>query len=192
MFYLGSVWALTGRRFDRRAVASVVLAVAAIAVTQVLQARTMTFAFLPIVLGLVAALTLGFYSAATDEKWSFEPWTMTLVVEVVTAIGVTIFVAIKKSDLVVSLPTFGYLAIIGGVSNGLGFALFLASNRLSAELGGQWKGTWLMTMCLVPVIQVIFLPIMGMEVSPLNWVGVGLVSLALIFYRFGGKKAEAA
>lgn len=191
-FYLVIVWLLTGRKFELRSIFSIGLSIAAITITQLLQARELSFALMPVLLGLVAAFSQGLYTAATDEKWStFDPWVMTFVVEIVTSIGVTILVLFRGSDLTVSSTTLFYLAVIGALSNGVGFWAFLASNRLSAQISEFWKSTWLVAMCLVPVVQVIFLPLVGIEVSYYNWIGMILVVGALFIHRFGAKPAEA-
>lgn len=136
-----------------------------------------------LVLGLIAAATQGFYSAATD-KWQFDPWIMTLVVEVVTAIGVSFLVIARGSFVIPTAETFAYLAVIGAISNGIGFWAFLAGSQLSAK-NMQSKTTWLIGMCFVPFMQVFLVVIMGAEkVSLWKWTGVAVIGVSLLLNRF--------
>lgn len=184
-FYMFWAWLLNGRKFTRAAVLSIALSICAIAITQILASseKDIAFAASPIILGLVAAASQGFYSAVTDEKVSYDPWVMTFIVEVVTAIGVSVVVAVRQSSLNVSTESLLYLSVIGVLSNGIGFWAFLASSKLSAQLGPFWKNIWLVSMCLVPVMQVVFLPFGGVKVSPYNIFGVIIVVVAMLFYR---------
>jgi drug/metabolite transporter, DME family len=190
-FYLVAVRLLTGRRFGKLSILSVLLSIAAIAVTQILQAKGLAIALAPVLLGLLAAGTQGLFSAGTDEKWKYDPWVMTLIIEIVTAVGVTVLVVLRGSDVSVGGSALFYLAVIGAISNGIGFWAFLASNKLSAQISEFWKSTWLVAMCLVPVVQVVFLPLVGIPVSPYNWVGLGLVVAALMLHRFGGRASPS-
>jgi len=170
--------------------ASVALAATAVGITCFLKHSSgVTLAVPAIALGLIAAATQGFYSAATD-RWRYDPWVMTLVVEAVTAVGVTILVAIRGSFVVPTPTALFYLGVIGAISNGVGFWAFLAGSQKSGRLGMTAKSTWLIGMCLVPFAQVLLLPILGAEeVSPWKWVGISLITVSFLIHKLGNLKA---
>lgn len=186
--YMVAAFALTRRKFSRGAVIAIGTAIAAVAVVQCLDASSVNLALVPVLLGLVAAGTQGFYSAAS-ERWEYEPLTMTFVVEVVTAVGVSFYVLVMQEPLKAAADQLFYLAIIGAISNGLGFWAFLAGNQMSGKMQG-WKTPWLIAMCLVPVVQVVFLPLVGIEVSQYNWIGVAVVATALLIYRLSERNLK--
>jgi drug/metabolite transporter (DMT)-like permease len=140
-----------------------------------------TFSFAPVIfLGLFAAMTQGFYSAATD-RWEYDPWVMTFVIEAVTCIGVTVMVIYNGGFSWPSWSALGYLSIVGAVSNGLGFWAFLSGSQVSGKLGLQQKTTWLVGMCLIPFAQVLIALATGLTVKPIHWWGIGIVVAALLF-----------
>ncbi|NMC35077.1 MAG: DMT family transporter, partial [Veillonellaceae bacterium] len=125
-------------------------------------------------LGLIAAVTQGFYTAATD-RWKYDVWVMTFVIEAVTAIGVTIMVLYQGTFVVPSMQTFLYLAAIGAISNGLGFVAFLKGSQLSGECDLKHKGTWMIGMCTIPFAQALIALITGIAVKPSQWIGLAFI-----------------
>ncbi|MFH1895903.1 MAG: DMT family transporter [bacterium] len=174
---------------------SVIFAATAVGVTCFFESRVgVGLSLMALSLGTVAAVTQGFYSSATD-RWKYDPWTMTFVVELVTAVGVTLFVVARGSFIFPDLQSLAYLTVIGAISNGIGFWAFLAGSQSSGNAGMNAKCTWLIGMCLVPFAQVILLPILGVEqISVWKWVGVALVASSLAAHRIGSllikKKVE--
>src|SRR3989344_1974632 len=103
----------------------------------------------PIVFGLVAAVTQAIFSFFSGEKpkldregasknllsfSEYNPWTLTFIVEVVTAVLVTVVVALSGNFVIPSLQTLGYLTLIGAVSNGIAFSYFVQGSALSAKM----------------------------------------------------------
>ncbi len=110
-------------------------------------------------------------------------WLVTFVIEVVTAIGASIYVFANEQFVVPSLEILGYMAFIGVLSNGIGFWAFLKASQESARLP-ETKTIFLALMCLTPLVQVILLPILGVEVvGGARWFGSLLVTAALVFHR---------
>ncbi len=164
-------------------------AVSAVTVTSILENRGNLALALPlVVLGLIAAMSQGFYTSITDKRVAHNPWVITFIIEAVATIGSTIIVLIRNDFLIPSLSTFGYLATIGAISNGLGFWAFLAGSQKSGHLGPKAKSTWLIGMCFVPFAQVLLLPILGIEsIGVWKWLGVCLIIIGLAISRLNKK-----
>lgn len=147
------------------------------------------FTLVAIVLGLIAATTQGFYSAATD-RWRYNPLVMTFVVETITVIGVTIFALCRHNLMIPSPNSLIYLGIIGAVSNGLGFWAFVAGNQRTGDKTNPYaKGVWLLGLCFVPFGQVIILPILGIEkISPWKWMGIILITFLCVVLKLYQKR----
>lgn len=142
------------------------------------------FTLVAVILGLIAATTQGFYSAATD-RWRYPPLIMALVVEIITVVGVTIFTLCRHSLIFPSRNSLIYLGIIGAISNGFGFWAFLSGNqRTDNKTNSYTKNVWLLGLCFVPFGQVIILPILGIErISPWKWAGIILITFLCIILK---------
>jgi len=176
--------ALNKARPTKLSIVSVTFATAAVGLVCFFE-HDVIFATPAIALGLLAATTQGFYSAATD-RWKYNPWVMTLIVEAVTVVGVTILVALRGSFVLPPPTTLFYLGVIGAISNGIGFWAFLAGSRRSGECGVNVKCTWLIGMCFVPFAQVLITLLLGVEkVSPWKWVGIVLVTISFLVHKTG-------
>ena len=144
---------------------------------------------LPLGLALAAAFFQAAYSLVT-EKFQEDAWLITFVVEVVTAIGATLYVLIFEHFVLPDIKTLGYLAFIGFFANGIGFWAFLKASQASAQNTNS-KTIFLTLMCLTPLIQVVLLPILGVEkVNPSKWIGVVLITVALLFHRLYRPKIQ--
>lgn len=179
------IGAVLGRKFSRR---SVLFVLAQVGVIAFLTWQEGSFVLLlPLVLGLAAALAQGIYAFVSEDA-SEDPWVVTLVVEIVTAVGATIWIALRQEPIVMpTLPVWGGLFLLGAISNGIGFWAFLQANRLSSQSGEK---VWcLLLLSLVPFAQVVFAFLMGAETPSLLKVSMVLVSTALlILYRYGEHK----
>lgn len=177
---IGAVWGR--KRFSRR---SVLFVLAQVAVIGFLTWQEGSFVLiLPLVLGLAAAAMQGIYSYVSEDATE-DPWVVTLVVEIVTAVGATLWIALRQEPIVVpALPVWGGLFLLGAISNGIGFWAFLQANRLSSQSGEK---VWcLLLLSLVPFAQVLFAYLMGAEAPSLFKIGLVLASTALlIVYRYG-------
>jgi len=178
-FILASVFA--GKKFSGKNWIVVVLSMLAVAIP-ILIGGNLKLLLLPLGLALFAALAQATYSLLT-EKFNEDAWLITFVVELVTAIGSTIYVLIFEHFTIPDIKTLGYLAFIGILSNGVGFWAFLKASQESAKDTGH-KTTFLVLMCLTPLVQVVILPILGVEsVSPAKMIGVVLICIALLIHR---------
>ncbi len=145
--------------------------------------RERNLTLLGLALGITAAVTQGFSSAAPD-KWKYDAWAMTLVVEVVTVIGITIFVLLRKSFKVPSFTTMLSMCFVGAISNGIGFWAFLEGNQASARLGTVDTCYWLAALCSIPVVQAIALAKLGKEkVKKKHWFAVILLAANLMIHK---------
>jgi len=186
-FILASIFAR--KRFSGRNWIVVVLGILAVAIP-ILIGGDLKLLILPLGLAIGAALTQSVYSLIT-EKFNEDAWLITFVVELVTAIGSTIYVLIFEHFSLPDLKTLGYLAFIGILSNGVGFWAFLKASQESADNTGH-KTTFLVLMCLTPLVQVVLLPIFGVEsVSPAKMIGVFLICIALVIHRISPQKKMA-
>lgn len=190
VFYLFLASLFFGKRFLVESWLVVIVAVVAVAVPLLLEGG-LNLIILPLILGLGAAASQAWFNLAT-EKPAADPWVTTLVIEIVTAIGSTIYVLFFEQLVVPSLTTLGYLGIIGVFSNGIGFWAFQRSGNESNKLGERANISRLMILCLTPLIQVVLLPILGVElVKPARWIGVVLISLGLVGYHLLSTKRES-
>jgi drug/metabolite transporter (DMT)-like permease len=187
LFYLILASVVGGKRFTKQCWVFVLMVVVAVAVSVFLEG-TVRFVLLATILGLVAAITQALYSYFS-ENIKVDAWVVTLVVEIVTAVGATIYVLFRGETISwPSWQTIGYLAFIGVFSNGIGFWAFLKASQTSAE-SESTKVVFLAMMSFIPLIQVIILPILGVEiVSPARWFGVIMITLSLFWYRFYSRK----
>lgn len=180
VFYLIVASVFTGKLFPKRSWIVVFMATLAVAIPTILQGNVHVV-LKPVALGLTAALCQALFSLFS-EKFKENDWLVTFVISVVTAVGASIYVAFYESFVWPDTQTLFYMAFIGVLSNGIGFWAFLKAGKVSAE--ENHKTLFLVLMCLTPLTQVILLPILGIEsVSPEKWVGVVLITGALIAYR---------
>jgi drug/metabolite transporter (DMT)-like permease len=187
-FILASIFAR--KRFSGRNWVVVLLGILAVAIP-ILIGGNLKLLVLPLVLAIAAALAQSVYSLLT-EKYKEDAWLITFVVELVTAIGSTIYVLIFEHFAIPDLKTLGCLAFIGILSNGIGFWAFLKASQESA-LNTNHKTTFLVLMCLTPLVQVVLLPILGVEsVSPAKMIGVVLICIALVIHRISPHKDTAS
>ncbi len=179
VFYM-LIATLFGKKSTKHGWAIVVIASLAVAIPAALQ-DNIKMAILPIALGLIAAMTQAIYSLAS-EAIKENAWLVTFVVELITAIGSTVYVAVYDTFALPTMETLGYLAFIGILANGIGFWAFLQASRESADK--DCKTLFLVLMCTTPLAQVVLLPILGVEdVGFEKWIGVILITGALLAYR---------
>ena len=124
-FILASLFA--NKRFSGRNWIVILLGILAVAIPILLDGN-IKLLLLPLGLALAAALAQSAYSLLT-EKFNEDAWLITFVVELVTAIGSTIYVLIFEHFTVPDLKTLGCLAFIGALSNGVGFWAFLKPRK---------------------------------------------------------------
>lgn len=187
VFYM-LIATLFGKKSTKHGWAIVVIASLAVAIPTALQ-DNIQIAIIPIALGLTAAMAQAIYSLAS-EGIKANAWLVTFVVELVTAIGSTIYVAVYDSFVLPSIETLGYLAFIGFLANGIGFWAFLQASRESAN--EDRKTLFLVLMCTTPMAQVVLLPLLGVEdVGIEKWIGVVLITGALLAYRLYPSKQTA-
>lgn len=169
---------------------AVVLASGAIAVTRLLENEgyagiSPSNLRTAILLGLVAAACQGFYYTS-GERWKYNPWVMTLIIEIVTAVGASVVVFARGGFFVPEASCIAYLAIIGVISNGIGFWAFLAGRQKAKELSNRAEGLWLTGNCLTPFAATILLPLIAKEeVRMLQWIGVSAVTASLLVEVLG-------
>lgn len=185
LFALFFAHLISRKKAGKFSVIAVVLASVAVAVTCYFkQNGEVGLSLIALCLGITAAITQGFYSSATD-RWSYDPWIMTLIVELVTALGVSIIILVRGSFVWPSLTTLGYLSFIGAISNGVGFWAFLAGSQVSSGNPNS-RATWLIGMCLVPFAQIALAALLGVAtVSIGEWCGVIIIVVSLLINRFG-------
>lgn len=162
-----------------------------------------------ILFGLVAALTQGSFSFISGERtkdpkddkfngWlsfsEYDPWMLTFVIEFVTAVLVTILIMFSGNFVIPDTTTFMYLAILGAASNGIGFWAFVKGSGLSAKLakGKEYKRDplWLIGVSLVPISQILFLPLMNIEVPKSTFWALALIAASLVLYRLFMNKED--
>jgi drug/metabolite transporter (DMT)-like permease len=186
-FILASLFA--NKRFSGRNWIVILLGILAVAIPILLDGN-IKLLLLPLGLALAAALAQSAYSLLT-EKFNEDAWLITFVVELVTAIGSVIYVLIFEHFTVPDLKTLGCLAFLGVLSNGVGFWAFLKASQESAN-NTNHKTTFLVLMCLTPIVQVVLLPLFGVEsISTVKWIGVVLISIALLIHRISSQKESA-
>jgi len=188
VFALAFGFILNKSKPTRASVVGVLFAVGAVSITCWLEnSHSSIVIALPVLaLGLTAGASQGFFNEG-NRRLGYDPWVTTFIVEVVTAIGVTVFVLLRGSFVVPSWTSFGYLAVIGAISNGIGFWAFASGGKKGDE-NPRWRGIWLAGNCLVPLSQALLLPIFGAEqVSPWKWLGIGLVTIGLVIVKLGNK-----
>lgn len=186
-FFLVLATLLKGKRYSVKSWAFVSLSIVGVLIAKVAAVDTKVGLSLSIFwfVGLGAALAQALYSVLTDGSADIDAWLITMVVEIVTAVGATIYsVSVIKDWVWVWDPTkLFYLSFLGVISNGLGFWAFLRGNQVTSKNDNS-KTIWLVLMCMVPFVQVLLLPVLRVESVPLSrWVAVGIVTLALIGYR---------
>lgn len=193
VFYLIFAAWLIGLKVSARSSLFVLFAVSAVACVTFLSGNLNTSNLTAaLVLGVLAAITQGLYSTLGD-KYQYEPWILTLVVEIVTALGAALFVASRGTFVVPNGSALWYLIMIGIFGNAIGFWSFLAGSQRSHAVGEVAKTTFLMGMCLVPVVAVVLLPLMRAEMID-GWklLGAIVISAGLIFYRLTLPKEKLA
>jgi drug/metabolite transporter (DMT)-like permease len=146
--------------------------------------------FVPVVLGMVAAICQALFSLIS-EGLKENDWLVTFVISAVTAVGSTIYVGLFESFVWPDAMSLFCMAFIGILSNGIGFWAFLKASKVSNI--ENHKTLFLVLMCSTPLAQVALLPVLGVEsVSPEKWIGVVLITGALIAYRLYPAKPVAA
>jgi drug/metabolite transporter (DMT)-like permease len=188
IFYFIFASVFVAKRFSWQNWIVVILGILAVSIPTLVDGN-IKILFLPLGLALLAAIAQSVYSLIT-EKFNEDAWLITFVVELVTAIGSTIYVLIFEHFVLPDIKTLGFLAFIGVLSNGIGFWAFLKASQASAS-NVNYKTTFLVLMCLTPLAQVILLPILGVEtVNPAKWIGIILITLALLIHRLLPSKKE--
>jgi len=169
-------------RFSKRYLPVVLLAISAVMVPIVMEEKIYFF-FLPMILGLFAALAQSFYVIAT-EKLDGDEVVITFVISAVTAIGATIYVLLFEKVALPNIRSLGYTAIIGVFSNGIGFLCFLKASKMKGEANELSKLLFLIILCLVPIVQMVLLPIFRVERVPISrWIAIVLVFFVYYLLR---------
>jgi len=155
--------------------------------------------WLPIVLGIVAAATQGFFNieGQNEERYpSSLVWLMTFVGALVTAVGATAFTVLSGENITlasIDITSLWPLVLIGAFSNGIGFWAFLKASKLSSSDGGEREQSFWLMMTFVPVVQVALLPIVGLEQID-NWRIIALIGICINFavYQFWAHKVKTS
>jgi drug/metabolite transporter (DMT)-like permease len=189
VFYLICACLFAGKRFSKQNWVIVLMAILAVAIPTFLHGN-ITMLFVPVMLGLVAAICQALFSLIS-ESLKENDWLVTFVISVVTAVGSTIYVGLFESFVWPDATSLFFMAFIGILSNGIGFWAFLKASKVSNV--ENHKTLFLVLMCSTPLAQVALLPILGVEnVSPEKWIGVVLITGALIAYRLYPAKPATA
>lgn len=189
VFYLICASLFTGKRFSKQNWLIVLLAILAVAIPTILNGN-ITMLFAPVVLGVIAAICQALFSLIS-EGLKENDWLVTFVISAVTAIGSTIYVGLFESFVWPDATSLFFMAFIGILSNGVGFWAFLKASKVSNV--ENRKTLFLVLMCSTPLAQVALLPILGIEsVTPEKWIGVVLITGALIAYRLYPAKPVTA
>lgn len=175
-------------------VASVVILTVSISIDGTIQLTGL----LPIILGIVAAATQGFFNIESSNEARYPTslvWLMTFVGALVTAVGATAFTILSGENIALASIDFASLwplVLIGAFSNGVGFWAFLKASKMSSvnDDGKSEQNFWLM-MTFVPVVQVALLPIVGLEEIG-NWRIIALIGICINFlvYRLWAYKSK--
>ncbi|QQG41373.1 MAG: DMT family transporter [Candidatus Woesebacteria bacterium] len=165
--------------------AVVLLAILGVSIPVLLEGN-LKILLLPLTLGIFAAIAQAYFNVRTSSFPNNWAWVLTFVVQLVTAIGATIYAMLFESITIPSLTTLGYLAFLGVVSGSVGFWAFIKAGQVAHNLGDKEEITFYILMCLTPLAQVfaLLIPFWHVEsVSPLRWIGVMLVSSCFLIYK---------
>jgi drug/metabolite transporter (DMT)-like permease len=139
-----------------------------------------------ILFGLTAAFTQALFCYLTGNT-KYDDWVLTFVIEVVTAVLVTPMVLARSSLVIPNLKVIGYLALIGAVSNGIGFWAFVKGSRLSTVVansrGRSSDPLWLIGTSTVPISQIVLLPLMRIPINTSMVISLVLIGLSLALYK---------
>lgn len=188
VFYLICASLFAGKRFSKQNWVIVLMAILAVAIPTFLHGNIAVL-FVPVMLGIVAAICQALFSLIS-ENLKENDWLVTFVISAVTAVGSTVYVVFFESFVWPDATSLFCMAFIGILSNGIGFWSFLKASKVSNV--ENHKTLFLVLMCSTPLAQVALLPILGVEsVSPEKWIGVVLITGALIAYRLYPAKPAA-
>lgn len=163
----------------------VFLAILGVAIPVVLEGNLKILIF-PLILGVFAAGTQAYFNVRTGSFPDSWAWVLTLVVQLVTAVGATVYSILFETMVIPSISTFGYLAFLGIISGSIGFWAFISAGGVAHKSGGNNEVVFYILMCLTPFAQVLALliPFWHVEsVSPLRWIGVILVASCFLVYK---------
>lgn len=191
IFYIFFAYLLMGQKASRRSFSFVGFAVIAVALALFLgEGIKVNNLVAALGFGVIAAMTQGFYCVMGD-KYNFKPWPLTFVVEIVTAIGATVFVLSRQNLVLPTISTLGYLATIGIFGNAIGFWAFLAGSQISHDNGPTAKTTFMMGMCLTPLAAFVLMPILGAEqINVYKLASAIAITVGLIVYRLTTKETK--
>ncbi|MBM4402190.1 MAG: DMT family transporter [Candidatus Cloacimonetes bacterium] len=191
IFYIFFAYLLMGQKANLRSFSFIVFAVLAVALALFLGEGVKASNLIAALgFGIVAAITQGLYSVLGD-KYQLKPWPLTLVIEAVTAVGATIFVVFRQNLILPAIPTLGYLTIIGVFGNAIGFWSFLAGSQISHNNGSVAKTTYMMGLCLVPLVAVVLMPILGAEqINIYKLASAIAITVGLIVYRLTTRETK--
>lgn len=149
-------------------------------------------------MGFIVALTQGGFTAITDsKKWKdLHPGILSLIGAGVATLGAILYSVIFGEIgyiFDVTLVSLVSLLIIGVLSNGLGFSLFLIANQKTS--GNEkdklrQKVWWLSSLALVPFVQMLFLliPIASIQdkvnIPSTSWKALAFLVVAFLILRF--------
>ena len=163
----------------------VLLAILGVTIPIVLEHK-LKILILPLTAVVFAAATQAYFNVKTKsfpKEWS---WPLTLILQFVTAVGALVYASIFETITIPSLITLGYLAFLGVISGSIGFWAFISAGMAASGLGETDEIKFYVLMCLTPLAQVfaLLIPFWHVEsVSPLRWIGVGLVSSCFLIYK---------
>lgn len=191
IFYIFFAYLLMGQKASRRSFSFIAFAVIAVALALFLgegvKVSNLTAA---LGFGVLASMTQGLYSVLGD-KYRFKAWPLTFVIEIVTAIGATIFVVSRQNLVLPAISTLGCLAAIGVFGNAIGFWSFLAGSQISHDNGSTAKTTYMMGLCLTPLVAVVLMPVFGAEqINIYKLASAIAITVGLIIYRLTTRETK--
>lgn len=174
-------------RFPARSWLFISLIFLGVALPLVLEGNV-NFSYAAFGLGLVAAAFQALYSRMTNKSTE-NPWLVTLIVCLVTSVGATLWVLATEKFVLPPTQIYFYLVVLGAISGGIGFYTFLVANQLSSN-DQRLKVNFFGLLALTPMVQVFMLPILEVEaVSPVRWLGVVAIFVALLIFNFQRAKS---
>lgn len=187
VFYLVFAYFLSSKRFSLRSWVVVCVAVAGVGIPSFIEGKiSLVLAAIP--WGITAAAMQGLFMLLIEDDRT-DAWVFVFIIEIVTAVGATVYVLASGQFLVPDMPTFGYLIYLGLLAGTIGFWAFTKGGKISDDKGPDYRIQFIGILCLTPLVQVAVLPYLGVEnISPVKWVGVLMITGALIWHRVASEK----
>ncbi len=150
--------------------------------------------FGPLLFGFAIPLTQAYFNVITTNDKVYPSdysWLLTFIGAAITTLGSAVYIALFENwKFTVGAPIadFAPLAIIGLVGNAIGFYSFLKAGQLSKK--PTEKIWFILSMFLIPFVQIFFLIISGVEskISAMRFVGITIVAISLIIFKLWERK----